>query len=359
MAGSTLPRRSRRKAALSVALLLVVVAACSSVPGRSTSTTVVADSSTSAPPTPSAPPNTSVSTASVPTSVTVTSASTAPARPTTNGFSVTVEHWNWVDAARPTAAYRSTPGRQGRALPTEVYLPTVNGRVAAANGPFPLFVWAHGIDATVAYFAPLLRAWAARGYVVAAPTFPLTHAGLLSGGDFNDYVNQPADVSFVIDQLVAAYGPSGNVHRGLIDASRIAVGGHSLGAVTTMGLVSNRCCINDRVKAAVEIDGAGLPFPHGAMLQRGVPVLLIHGDADRTFPVTESRSTYAAALPPKYLIVLRGMPHTPFAYPAAYSVIVSTVGDFLDAYLKGQTTALPRLVGDAERPGFTVLRYAR
>ncbi len=361
IAGSALPRRSRRKAALSVALLLVVVAACSSTPGKSTSTTVAAGSPTSAPPTSSPVPTTSVPTSVVPTSL--TPSSNAKALPPTNGFSVVVERWNWLDASRPTAAYRGISDRQGRALPTEVFLPAVDGRVAAANGPFPLFVWAHGIDATVAYFEPLLRAWTARGYVVAAPTFPLTHAGLPSGGDFNDYVNQPKDVSFVIDQLLAAYGSSGSAHRGLVDASRIAVGGHSLGAVTTIGLVANRCCIDSRVRAAVEIDGAGLPFPHGAATERGVPLLLIHGDADRTFPVRESRATYAASLPPKYLVVLRGMPHTPFANPAAYSVIVSTVGDFLDAYLKHQTGALPlplpQLIRDARRPGLTVLTYAR
>ena len=65
--------------------------------------------------------------------------------------------------------------RTDRTLFTTVFRP-------AATERYPLFVWAHGFDATVEYFAPLLRAIAARGYVVAAPLFPYTslHA---SGSD--------------------------------------------------------------------------------------------------------------------------------------------------------------------------------
>jgi hypothetical protein len=269
-------------------------------------------------------------------------------------FSVTEENEYWVDPSRSTIVNGQVVERS-RTLTTRLFVPTVNGVAAVRYGPFPLFVWSHGFDATVDYFDQLLSAIAARGYVVAAPTFPLTRAGAPDGGVYDDYVNQPADVSFVIGRVLKLDGPKGSEYPGLIDASRIGVGGHSLGAVTTMGLVANRCCVDARVRAAVEIDGAELPFPGGSTVQRGVPVLWMHGDADQTFAVSQSYQMFAQARPPKFLVVLRGMPHTPFKIPAAYDAIVTTVGDFLDVYLKGHVQSVRTFVSDASRSPLAVV----
>ncbi len=203
-----------------------------------------------------------------------------------------------------------------------------------------MFVWAHGYEATIPYFDPLLRFIATHGYVVVAPAFPLTRKGAPGGSVYNDYVNQPADVSFVITQMLASYPTH-------VDAALIAVGGHSLGAVTTMALVANRCCVDARVRAAIEIDGSTLDFPNGAVDERGVPVLLIHGDADHTFSVNDSRATYARSLPPKYLVVLHGAPHTPFDIPRFETVVETTMVDFLNATLRQLPSAKVRIVHDA------------
>jgi predicted dienelactone hydrolase len=220
-------------------------------------------------------------------------------------------------------------------------------------------VWAHGLDATVSYFDPLLHDIAAHGYVVAAPTFPLTHAGLATGSDFNDYVNQPADVSFVITQILNLFGPHGTRASGIVDPRLIAVGGHSLGAVTTLGLSTNTCCRDPRLRAAIEIDGSWLTFPHGSTVEHGVPVLFIHGDADRAFSMHESVALFASSLAPKYLVILHGMPHTPFRIPAAFAVIENTIVDFLDAYLRGTPGAVSRLIATASVPGLATMSSLR
>ena len=344
----------RYKSAVCAACVGLTIAACAGAGGSaapSTSTLVRrARTSSSAAPSRSAP-----ATGATPSTVTAT---TRVAPVSDRSYAVISEDWGWVDGSRSTVPYRGSAARYGRALSTRLFIPAVSGVAAVHDGPFPLFVWAHGLDATVDYFDPLLRAIAARGYVVAAPTFPLTRAGLPGGADFNDYVNQPGDVSFVIDQILAIDGPHGTERPGLVDPTRVAVGGHSLGAVTTMGLVANRCCIDARVKAAIEIDGSWLSFPDGAKMRRGVPLLLIHGDEDMTFSVNESRGIYAASSPPKYLVVLHGMPHTPFRIPAAYAIIAESVGFFLDAYLKHTPNAVHRLLGDADVPGLTTLTSA-
>ncbi len=223
--------------------------------------------------------------------------------------------------------------RGTRVLATRVYRPNASGR-------FPMFVWAHGYEATVQYFDPLLRFIATHGFVVVAPAFPLTQKGAPGGSVYNDYVNQPADVSYVITQMLATYPRS-------VDPALIAVGGHSLGAATTMALVSNRCCVDARVKAAVEVDGSTLHFPNGAVEERGVPVLLIHGDADRTFSVNQSRMTYARSTGPKYLLILPGIGHVPFDTPSAETVVETATVDFLNATLRQLPSAKVRIERDA------------
>jgi hypothetical protein len=64
------------------------------------------------------------------------------------------------------------------------------------TGPHPLILFAHGFALTPADYAPLLRAIASAGYVVAAPIFPLTNTNAPGGPDEADLANQSRDVSF-------------------------------------------------------------------------------------------------------------------------------------------------------------------
>src|SRR5947209_7537413 len=115
-------------------------------------------------------------------------------------------------------------GSGPRVLTTSVWYP------AAPGGPFPLVVFAHGYNVTPAPYAGLLQSWARAGYVVAAPTFPLTNPGAPGGPNEDDVVNQPADVRFVIDRLLAADAQPGPL-AGLINPQRIGVAGHSDGGI--------------------------------------------------------------------------------------------------------------------------------
>src|ERR1700682_4267947 len=67
------------------------------------------------------------------------------------------------------------------------------------------------------------------------------------------------------------------------DAKRIGLIGFSLGAYLSLSVAS----INNEVKAVVEYFG-GLPAFFGNQLQTMPPTLILHGDADRTVPVTEA-----------------------------------------------------------------------
>src|SRR5205807_9144671 len=165
-------------------------------------------------------------------------------------------------------------------------------------GPFPLVLFAPGSGGAPAEFRALLGSWAEAGYVVAAPEFPLTGAHAPGGSVVADYVNQPGDVSFVIDRLLRA--PPVEL-TGLVDGGRVGLAGHSLGGVTAMGVAFNSCCLDPRVKAVVVMAGSPLPFAGGMYFGRVVspPVLFIQGSADQRVVPDSSVMADNRARPPK------------------------------------------------------------
>lgn len=156
--------------------------------------------------------------------------------------------------------------------------------------------------------------------------------------DFDDYVNQPADISFLLDRLLA-----GLPER--IDVKRIAVGGHSLGAMTTVGLVADRCCGDERITAAVEMSGTRRPFPGGEATAHAVPTLWVHGTDDTTFPVRDSERLFDEAAGPRFIVVLRDTPHVPWRNAEAVPLVQDAVEQFLDEYLVGVPGAADPLRG--------------
>jgi dienelactone hydrolase len=220
--------------------------------------------------------------------------------------------------------------RGDRPLVTTLYTPNTPGRL-------PLFVWVHGLGSSPEYFNAFLRGIAERGVMVAAPRMPRTNADVPSP-DFDDYVNQPADISHLLDLLLAEFPER-------IDAKRIAVGGHSLGAMTTVGLVADRCCIDTRVTAAVEMSGTRRSFPGGEPTTHGVPTLWVHGTDDETFPVRDSEALFEVAAPPKFIVVLRDTPHVPWRNAEAVPLLQDAVEQFLAEYLIGRPGAADPLRG--------------
>ena len=174
-------------------------------------------------------------------------------------------------AARPLPTTVWYPA-QGVAAPTG---PAPVDDAAPATGRFPLILFSHGLTAQPADYASMLSRWAQSGFVVAGPTYPHTHYDA-DGFDENDIVNQPADATSVIDQLLAL-DPADPL-RAAINSDRIAAAGHSAGGITTVGLFS--AARDKRLKAGVVLAGTdfqGAPFtgPTAAML-------FIHGRRDNT-----------------------------------------------------------------------------
>lgn len=270
----------------------------------------------------------------------------------------------FVDTSRPTPANGSYAGARSRTLPTLVLYPArgaANGAIvpgatpARADDGFPLVVFSHGFTASGPAYAGLAALFVRAGYVVALPTFPLSNGAAPGGPSIADYVNQPGDVSFVITQMLRLDHTKGDPFRHVIDDDEIGVAGHSLGAITTLGVAANTCCQDRRVDAAVSFSGIEL-FPNGKWFaQPTPPLLLVHGNADGTVPYGASVSIFGQAPPPKAFLTLIGAPHTPFLAPWL-DPTARTVVDFLDGYLKHDRAALRRLASDGNVPGVASLQ---
>ncbi len=283
----------------------------------------------------------------------------APAAAKTRGpYAVGAHTYTFVDTSRPTERNGTYPGAPTRTLPTLVLYPAKGDPAAPSrdNAPplrkgrdFPLIVFSHGVLANGPAYRPILERIVRAGYVVAAPTFPLSSAGAPGGPSVAAYVNQPADVSFVLTRVLRLAGPRGDLRR-TVARHRIGVAGHSLGAITTFGF-TNSCCVDRRVDAAVAWSGIQLPFPNGSFFTTPTPpLLLVHGTADNIVPYAGSQNAYRKAPPPKAFVTLEKAQHIPYVSPWSDPTINSTT-DFFDRYLKGDRKALKRLVRDANVPG--------
>ena len=297
------------------------------------------------------------------TSSTVSTSTSTSMPDTPSEFAVGSRTIVLVDPSRPTAAdpSRDLEARPDRTMPVlllypadgPVVTPTAPADGApAADGAFPLVVFSHGVTSTGPTYQGRIQEWARAGYVVAAPTYPLSSG---PGGVIGDYVNQPADVSFVIDELLAL--PADDPLGGLIDDEAVAAAGHSLGAITTLGVSLNSCCADERIDVAVEISGLRLPFPGGDFANLGrIPFLAIHGAADQTVPVSGSDTLVEEA--PGGAAYLR------FPEGGHSDILVSdgplidqVVIAFLDAHLEDDPVGLaevPDAVVDSGRATFAV-----
>lgn len=206
-------------------------------------------------------------------------------------------------------------------------------------GRAPLIVFGHGFAVTPEPYAPLLRAWARAGYIVAAPIFPLESRAAPGGPDERDLPNQPADMSLVIDRLLAADSPVGRA----VDRRQIAVAGQSDGGDTALAAAFDPRVRDPRVRAAIILSGAFDPFISSfAMPENHVALLATQGTDDAINPPSLTDAFYGPAAPPKYLLELLGAGHLP-PYtqpgPELTSVEHATLA-FLGCYLERRCQAL-------------------
>jgi dienelactone hydrolase len=273
----------------------------------------------------------------------------------------------FVDTSRPTPPWDGMPARPSRTLVTSIWYPAKSGSATKpGQGPYPLIVFAHGLGGSPQAYRALLTAWAAAGYVVAAPLFPLSSSETPGGPDGGDIGSQPGDMSFVIGQMLKASGSQNGPLSGLIEPDAIGAAGHSNGAITTLGLVADTCCRDTRVKAAVVMAGTTEGLGRGRYDLAEAPPLLVVSDLhDGLIPYGDAVAVFNQARGPKALLALRWDPRSDTTGSTAHmassgvvgptsTAVISSTTAFFDAYLKHEHAALQKVAADGRTSQSTV-----
>jgi fermentation-respiration switch protein FrsA (DUF1100 family) len=166
-------------------------------------------------------------------------------------------------------------------------------------------VFAHGFDSEPEAYLPLLEAWVAAGYLVAAPEFPGSAADLAGSPVETDIAGQALDVSFVITQLLGGVA-------GPVDPTRIAVAGHSDGGSTIATMALNPAYADTRVSAYLVLSGAIPSDTVGGSWGTGSTagtLLAIVGDDDEYGNLPATISVVDTAMMTKALVTVPGGDH--------------------------------------------------
>jgi predicted dienelactone hydrolase len=173
---------------------------------------------------------------------------------------------------------------------------------------------------------------AQRGFIVAAPHFPLADERESGTIDEGDLVNEPADLTFVISQLIGVAKTTGNPLHEAVDAGRIGVVGHSDGAEAALAVAYAPNDEDARVRAVIAESAHPLRLqPPSARLISSVPLFLVLGDRDQYVPLDQGLQVAAQIEAPGWVLVLHGADHlSAIAGPSSRSgALDRATADFL------------------------------
>ena len=237
-------------------------------------------------------------------------------------------------------------GKRHKNLEITVRYPVVD---AGADLQFPLVVFSHGAGGSRAAFTELTTHWASNGYVVVLPTHSdsielrrrqgedLTRLSRNLSSLLTDVrpLDRLADIVFLLDSIPELErklpGLRNASDKGRIDTSRIAMAGHSAGALTTQmvsgvkvragGLAAAPRDIGDaRIKACILVSGQGTTnrlFTDQSWADLAKPMLVITGSKDVAAIGNETtasrREPFEKARPgDKYLLFIEGATHSSY-----------------------------------------------
>jgi dienelactone hydrolase len=254
--------------------------------------------------------------------------------------------------------YGSAPGASGQpvSLGLDLYTPTGD----ASTAPRPAVVWIHGGgfsagSKTSSNVVQLAATFAKRGYVAASIDYRLLAPPGCGGTGTPSSQCTVAAVEAEHDAQAAVRWLRAHAAQYRIDPHRIAVGGTSAGAVTSILVAtdagnpggSGNPGYPSSVGGAVSISG-GLPI--NSTIDAGdAPVLFFHGDTDQVVPIWWSAQNAGALIDAGVLAVwepLAGAGHVPFQYRDLFfeqsSYFLYTVLDL--AHAGSSTVRAPRSI---------------
>lgn len=251
----------------------------------------------------------------LPLALTLTSTLTvaaAPAEPNEDAASGIIREADAVTLGdRPSTSY-----------PVDVYVP--DGRA-----PFPVVGLGHGFQNGKENAEGLARELASLGLLVVVPQFPRSNPlmfGLPEPG-WNDHSRNARILLAAVDRQVA---------RGLGDASRIGLGGHSAGALSAWLAAAERPAVGALVLLdPVDADGLGLPRAE----QISTPTLFAFASPGMCNANTNSTPWFARMRAPRIRLKVVGSTHCDPQEPVN---LFCTAGCSLYSYSRARSAVFKR-----------------
>jgi len=221
------------------------------------------------------------------------------------------EKFKLVDDSRHTQSYDRHSGHPHRELKGEIWRPAVLKKAA------PLVVYSHGFMSYRREGLYLSRFLASHGYTVVAVDYPLTGAKAPGKPLAKDIVNQPGDISCVIDYMLARNGNPADRLYDTIDPDKIAVAGLSYGALTSLLSAYHRELYDPRIRAAISIAGPTSMLSPVFFAGSSTPALMIYGDADSLVHYDDHALPAFDRISDATLVTLKNGSHTGFSQPGS------------------------------------------
>jgi predicted dienelactone hydrolase len=213
-------------------------------------------------------------------------------------YRVLTEEFTMVDASR------------SRTLNASIWRP---GESPEAQ---PLVVYSHGFMSSREEVTHLAEHLASHGYSLVAVDFPLTSYKAFGPLKASDVVNQPGDLSFVIDQLLARNNEPTDPLFGTIDPQRIAALGYSLGGLTTLLIAFHGELGDPRIKIAAAIAAPSGMLTRQFFEQRKLPFLMVATPTDAMVDYRENAAGIPRKIAGSLLATIGNGSHAGFNYMA-------------------------------------------
>ncbi len=219
----------------------------------------------------------------------------------------------FVDSSRTTPAVKGEPGAEVRTFKVWVWTGPMKEEQA---GTFPLLMVAHGLGGHPDKLRTFAAYLANQGITVVAPRFPMTNRDAPAGAPAGmfDLEQQPSDLTFVLDKILAKGKEEGSPLYRRFDPSKIVALGHSLGGATVLGWTRFACCTEERVMASVLVAPAtnlnAVVFKESEPSKEGPPTLIIHGKKDEVLQYDVSVNMYEAFTGTVFFLGLQEAQHS-------------------------------------------------
>ena len=262
-------------------------------------------------------------------------------------------------------------GGNGRSVPVKLYMP------ATGEGPWPVVVVSHGLGGSREGLAYLGQTLASNGYV----SVHLQHVGsdesvwkgvpllqlqkaLTAAASGEQLINRVEDVKFALDEITRQSTDSDSPLFGKVDLDKIAMAGHSFGAVTTQVICGQSGPSGDggrrersdaRIKCGVVLSPspARLGEQDAAFASIHLPMLFATGTKDQShirgdtkpqarrvpFDHVVGIDAYLAIFDDADHAFFNGRPRADAKEKLRQDVLAKYVIAFLDAYLKDDEAA--------------------